>query len=205
MTLTDRQEEVLGFIRDSMRQRGLSPTCAEIQSRFGFSSPATVSSHLTLLEKKGVIRRETRCGRNIRLTEPVRQARMMDIPVLGLIPAGLPMDQEQEFDRAISIDADVFQIPKNARTFAVEVKGDSMIGAGILEGDYVVLEQCPSKNGDIVAAAIDGEVTLKRLVIQQGKPFLHAENPSYKDITPAHDLLIQGVFRALLRLHAKAA
>ncbi|MEO6055192.1 MAG: transcriptional repressor LexA [Chthoniobacterales bacterium] len=199
MLLTHKQQEVLTFIRESIRQRGLSPTCAEMQAHFGFSSPATVTSHLMLLEKKGVIHREARRGRNIRLAAPVQQHNIIDIPLLGLIPAGLPMDQEQLSDRSISIDVETLGISRNARTFAVEVKGDSMTGAGILDGDYVILEQCPAKNGDIVGAVIDGEVTLKRLVVQNGTTFLHAENPNYKDITPVHDLIIQGVFRALVR------
>lgn len=206
MKLTVRQQEILDFIRASFRESGFSPTFAEIQTHFGFSSPATVTSHLDLLEKKGVIRREAGHGRTIHLTEPVPVRRIVDVPLLGAIPAGVPLDQEQQNDRFISIDADAIELPRNGRTFALKVQGDSMIGAGILDGDLVILEHgVPPNHGDIVAAAIDGEMTLKRLVVKDRKPFLKAENPKYKTLTPAYELVIEGVFRALIRLNRKVA
>ncbi len=117
-----------------------------------------------------------------------------------------PYEDEQRSDRFISIDADAIQLPRNARTFALKVSGDSMIGAGILDGDMVILEHgIPANHGDIVAAAIDGEMTLKRLVVKDRKPFLKAENPKYKTLTPAYELVIEGVFRALIRLNKKVA
>ena len=88
--------------------------------------------------------------------------------------------------------------------FALKVRGDSMIGAGIMSGDVVVLEfRGEAKNGDVVAAFIDGETTLKRYITQRGKPFLKAENPSYPNLVPAHELVIQGVQIALLRVLKK--
>lgn len=206
MELTTRQQEILDFIRASFRESGFAPTCAEIAEHFGFASPATVTSHLDLLEKKGVIRRASGYGRTIQLTEPVTPRRIVDIPLLGAIPAGVPLDQEQQNDRFIAVDADAIELPRNARTFALKVQGDSMSGAGILDGDLVILEHGPqAHHGDIVAAAIDGEMTLKRLVIKDRKPFLKAENPKYKTLTPAYELVIEGVFRALIRLNRKMA
>lgn len=201
MDLTPRQREILDFVRASFRESGFSPTFAEIQAHFGFGSPATVTSHLDLLEKKGAIHRSAGHGRTIRLTEPVEQRHVLDIPLLGAIPAGVPLDQVEMHDRLITFDADLLRVPRNARTFALKVQGDSMIGAGILDGDTVILEHgVPAGAGDIVAACIDGEVTLKRLVVREGEPFLKAENPRYDDLVPAYELRIEGVFRALIRL-----
>jgi repressor LexA len=125
---------------------------------------------------------------------------LVHIPLLGMIPAGYPSDQEQQSDRCLSIDEDTLQLPKNARTFALEVRGDSMIDAHIVEGDVVIMELRDPTHRDIVAALIDGETTLKRFLVHKGKPFLRAENPKYPDLIPAHELVIQGVFRALLRV-----
>jgi repressor LexA len=206
MELTTRQQEILDLIRTSFREAGVAPTCAEIAAHFGFASPATVTSHLDLLEKKGAIRRGPGHGRTIQLSEPVPPRRILDVPLLGAIPAGFPREQELQSDRFISIDADAIELPRNARTFALKVQGDSMIGAGILDGDVVILEHgVPAHHGDIVAAAIDGEMTLKRLVLKDRKPFLKAENPKYQALTPAYQLVIEGVFRGLIRLSKKVA
>jgi SOS-response transcriptional repressor LexA len=127
-------------------------------------------------------------------------ANFAHIPLLGMIQAGYPSDQEQQSDRCLSIDEETLQLPKNARTFALEVRGDSMIDAHIINGDIVIMELRDPTHRDIVAALIDGETTLKRFLIHRGKPFLRAENSKYPDLIPAHELVIQGVFRALLRV-----
>lgn len=176
----------------------------EIMARFGFSSPATVASHLDLMEKKGAIRREAGRSRNIILPDHGgRKSRLelLEVPLYGMIPAGIPEGQEQDVDRCITVDPETIKIPRNAKTFALEVRGDSMIGAGILNRDVVILEHAEPRNRDIVAALIDGEVTLKRYLVEGGIPFLRAENPLYPDLIPARELLIQGVFRALIRTH----
>ena len=173
--------------------------------RFGFSSPATVSSHLDLLEKKGAIRREPGRARNIVLVNHRPRPKMLEIPVFGAIPAGFPDSQEERIERCITVDPDLIQLPSNSRTFALEVRGDSMIGAGILDRDMVIMELAEPRNGEIVAALIDGYVTLKRYLVQKGKPFLRAENPKYPDLIPAHELVIQGVFRALIRVNRARA
>jgi len=202
--LTKRQQEILDFVRGFIRERAVSPTFAEIQRQFGFSSPATVTTHVDLMEKKGVLRRGVGHGRTLELVDAVVPRRIVDVPLLGAISAGLPLEQEQQNDRFIAVDADAIALPRNARTFALKVQGDSMIGAGILDGDFVILEHGPeARHGDIVAAAIDGEMTLKRLILKDRKPFLKAENPKYKTLTPAYELVIEGVFRALIRLQAK--
>ncbi len=201
MNLTDRQTQILHFIRQCVEQKGSSPSLREIMTHFGFTSPATVGSHLELLEKKGVIQREAGRSRNILLTERRPVPSLLRIPLYGNIPAGLPSGQDQESERCLSVDPDTIQLPRNARTFALEVRGDSMIGAGILDRDVVIMELAEARHRDIVAALIDGETTLKRYLLQRGKAFLRAENPQYPDLIPARELVIQGVFRALIRIN----
>ena len=201
MNLTLRQSEILSFIRESAEEERGIPSIREIMARFGFASPATVTSHLDLLEKKGAIRRETGRSRNIILPDRKARPQLLEVPLYGMIPAGIPEGQEQQSDRCITVDPDSIRLPRNARTFALEVRGDSMIGAGILERDVVILEHAEPRNRDIVAALIDGDVTLKRYLIERGIPFLRAENPLYPDLIPARELVIQGVFRALIRTH----
>jgi repressor LexA len=203
-TLTQRQSEILSFIRESAEEHRGVPSVREIMAMFGFTSPATVASHLDLLEKKGAIRRETGRSRNIILSDlenrPARPP-LLEVPLYGMIPAGFPEGQMQESDRCIMVDPETIRLPRNAKTFALEVRGDSMIGAGILERDVVILEHAAPRNRDIVAALIDGDVTLKRYFVENGQPFLRAENPLYPDLIPAQELVIQGVFRALIRTH----
>lgn len=201
MNLTERQTQILQFIRQCVEEKGSSPSLREIMAHFGFASPATVGSHLDLLEKKGVIRREAGRSRNISLTERSPASSLLRIPIYGSIPAGFPAGQEQENERCLSVDPETIQLPRNARTFALEVRGDSMTGAGILDRDVVIMELAEVRHRDIVAALIDGDTTLKRYLVKGGKPFLRAENPKYPDLIPAHELVIQGVFRALIRIN----
>jgi len=205
MSLTKRQNEILAFIRECVAERQSTPSLREIMFRFGFKSPATVSSHLELLERKGAIRREPGRSRNIILPDHRPPVALVEIPLYGMIPAGMPAGQDQEADRCITVDPETIRLPKNARTFALQVCGDSMIGAGILDRDVVIMELAEPRNRDIVAALIDGDVTLKRYLVQRGRPFLRAENPKYPDLIPAQELVIQGVFRALIRInHARS-
>ena len=201
MALTDKQAQILAFLHESVDERGSSPSLREIMARFGFASSATVSSHLDLLEKKGAIRREAGRSRNIILVNHRHRPRLIEIPLYGMIPAGIPEGQDQQAERCITVDPETIEIPKNARTFALEVRGDSMIGAGILDRDIVIMELAEPRNRDVVAALIDGDVTLKRYLVQRGRPFLRAENPQYPDLIPAQELVIQGVFRALIRIN----
>ncbi|GAA5135170.1 hypothetical protein GCM10023213_08000 [Prosthecobacter algae] len=122
------------------------------------------------------------------------------VPLLGSIVAGRPEVQEGRQDYCLDVDFDTLRLPKNARTFALKVRGDSMKGAGILEGDVVIMEFREPRHGDIVAALIDGETTLKRFILQGGVPYLRAANVKYPDLIPARELVIQGVQIALLRL-----
>ena len=198
--LTDRQQEIFDFIREQQQIRGFVPSIAEMQKHFGFASPTAVVGHLRALETKGVLRREPNKARGLVLTGEYRERQMTEIPIYGTIPAGLPADERQQSDGCISVDVETLRLPKGARVFALKVRGDSMTGAGILPGDIVVMEFKEAKSGDVVAALIDGETTLKRYVIQRGKPFLKAENPKFTNLVPAQELVIQGVQIALLRV-----
>jgi repressor LexA len=203
MQLTDRQQAVLDFLREHRVREGVWPSLREIQGHFGFASPHAANRHLVALEKKGVIRRSGGTARSLSIVGE-EDTPLVKVPVLGTIPAGYPEGREQRVDRCLSIDADSLQLPRNARTFALQVRGDSMRDAAIVEGDVVVMEFCEPRHGDIVAALIDGDVTLKRYLIKKGRPFLRAENPAYPDLIPAQELVIQGVFRALLRVDKRS-
>ena len=197
--LSKRQNAVLGFVREEQDRTGLIPTTREIQDHFGYKSQTSVQDILNALERKGAIERHPGKARSLILSSFTRRPTLVDIPIYGTIPAGMPTDQEQENEGCITVDIDSLKIPKNARTFALKVRGDSMINAHIQEGDTVILEFKEASNRDIVAALIDGDTTLKRYVVQRGKPFLKAENPKYPDLIPAQELVIQGVMVALFR------
>jgi repressor LexA len=130
----------------------------------------------------------------------VQKVRITDIPIYGQIPAGMATLTEQTIEGHISLDTRSVNASKNGRTFALRVRGDSMIDAHILDGDIVILEDRKDvQNGDIVAALIDGETTLKRYVTEHGRPYLKAENPLYPNLVPARELRIQGVLVSLVR------
>jgi repressor LexA len=194
--LTPRQQQVLSFIERQQREKGLPPTTREIQAHFGFRSQTAAMNHLRVLAKKGAIEKSPGKARAAVVPRPVRENR---IPFLGSIPAGLAVDATAETDEALELDLRLFGQESPTSVFALRVRGDSMINAQIADGDLVIVQQKPPREGDIVAALIDGEVTLKRYVLVGGKPRLVAENPRYPDLIPAADLRIQGVMIGLIR------
>jgi repressor LexA len=196
--LTERQRNVLEFIQSEQREKGVTPSTREIQSHFGLASQTSVMQYLAVLERKGFIDRHARKARA--LITPVQRVRITDIPIYGQIPAGMATLTEQTIEGHVSLDARSVNASKNGRTFALRVRGDSMINAHILDGDIVILEDRKDvHNGDIVAALIDDETTLKRYVMEHGRPYLKAENPLYPDLTPARELRVQGVMVSLVR------
>jgi repressor LexA len=197
--LTKRQLEIVEYLRLAQRKTGIMPTTREIQHYFGFASQTAAMSHLRALERKGVIQRLPGKARAVIFPEDLDRVQIVDVPIYGRIAAGMAQDVEPEREGCISIDIASLGIPRHARTFALRVRGDSMINAHICHGDTVILEFREPRKNDIVAALIDGETTLKRYLIQNGKPFLRAENPSFRDLIPARELIIQGVLIALLR------
>lgn len=196
--LTERQRNVLEFIQTEQREKGVTPSTREIQSHFGLASQTSVMQYIAVLERKGFIDRHARKARA--LITPVQKVRITDIPIYGQIPAGMATLTEQTIEGHISLDTRSVNASKNARTFALRVRGDSMINAHILDGDIVILEDRKEVHtGDIVAALIDGETTLKRYVMDHGRPYLKAENPDYPNLIPARELRVQGVMVSLVR------
>ncbi|HZJ38557.1 MAG TPA: transcriptional repressor LexA [Chthoniobacterales bacterium] len=196
--LTERQRGVLEFIQSEQREKGITPSTREIQHHFGFASQTSVMQYIDVLERKGFLDRHARKARA--LITPVQKVRITDVPIYGQIPAGMASLTEQTVEGHVSLDSRSVNASKNGRTFALRVRGDSMIGAHIVDGDVVILEARKDvQNGDIVAALIDGETTLKRYVTEHGRPYLKAENPSYPNLIPARELRIQGVMVSLVR------
>jgi repressor LexA len=192
--LPPRQNQIVEFLRAATRP----PTVAELAGELGISV-ATAAEHLAALERKGVIRRDPGKSRNIQLTDTHRPPAGIAIPVLGSIAAGYPESVAEEREEVLTVSPEVLGVSHGMKLFALRVRGDSMVNTGILDGDMAVIEAGREPTtGDIVAALIDGETTLKRFLRKGGKPFLRAENPKYPDLIPARELTIQGVFRALI-------
>ncbi len=177
--LTKRQEQVLDFIRDHSRENGFPPSVREIGGRFGLS-PATVHDHIKALERKGSLERRANRSRSLVVAEPERQhATPTDVPVVGRVAAGSPILAEENIE-------DVVRLPEGWAadgSFLLKVEGDSMEGAHILDGDYVLVRpQQTASNGEIVIALIEDEATVKRFYKAKNRVELRAENPAYGPI-----------------------
>jgi repressor LexA len=202
MRTSDSQQMVLTFIEQYQGENQRPPTIREIQGHCGFKSPRAVSYILEKLEQARLIVRQAH-SRGIHLTKSSTRSSGVQLPLFDSIPAGLP----DSFDGSAATETLRF-IPATLgisnlnHAFAVRVRGDSMIDAGIFSGDIVVLEQREAKHGDIVAALIDGENTLKRLIQKKDKVYLKAENADYPDLQPLKQLDIQGVVVSVLRTYA---
>jgi repressor LexA len=200
--LTHRQQQIVDFIQQHQQMKGETPTRREIAGHFAFASPNAVNSHLHLLKKKGVLLSEKGRARSLRIVSPLQQWRgpISHIPIFGSIPAGFAEAREADAEGCVTVDVTTIGYKPTKNSFALRVSGQSMIGRYILDGDLVILEHGPEpRPGDIVAALIDGNCTLKTYVVKSGKPYLKAENPKYPDLIPAQELVIQGVMRALIR------
>ena len=200
--LTRRQQQIADFIEQTRRDSEVAPSYREIAAHFGFSSLGSVVNHIRALRKKGVLPKESGQARALRVQSPLAalRQRVVDIPIYGSIPAGFADDRKQEAQGCVSIDIATLGFKPTPRTFALEVRGDSMIGKCIMDGDLVLLEHgLTPRNGAVVAALIDNESTLKTYMTERNKPFLRAENPRYPNLIPASELVIQGVLVALIR------
>ncbi len=199
--LTARQQQILEFIQRQQENGGLAPTLREIAAHFHFRSPNAALAHVQALRAKGAVKTVPGCARSVQVAAPERpRARVVSVPIYGSIPAGRPMDAAQEEEGSIVMDIATLGIKPSARTFGLKVRGDSMIGKSIIDGDVAIIEHgVQPRSGDVVAALIDGQVTLKTFVLQNKKPFLRAENPRYPNLIPQEELQIQGVMVALVR------
>ena len=196
--LTERQRDILAFIRKHQQEHGVAPTHKEICEAFGFSSYGTVYKHLSLLEKKGLIRRDWNQKRGVELVEePREELKVRELPLFGNIAAGLPLEVDQA-DEMIAVPD---TLTSRGRNFVLKVRGDSMMDDGILDGDYVIVEQTDrAVNGQVVVAMVGGEVTLKRFYREGERVRLQPANETMAPIF-AHmrDVVIQGVVIGLMR------
>jgi repressor LexA len=201
--LSKMQEAVRDFIASELAAARPCPTHREMADHFGFASSYAAACHVKALVRKGALIAEDGKARSLRLADafrPVRRAAAMEIPLFGSIPAGFSRDRQQEAGECVPVTVESIGFKPTRNTFALRVTGDSMIGKHICDGDIVVFEHGPEpRSGQIVAALIDRKNTLKTFLVKNGKPFLKAENPKFPDLIPSEELVIQGVFRALIR------
>jgi repressor LexA len=195
--LTKRQKEILDFIEGRIAEQGYAPTLEEIGRHFRLSSLATVHKHVANLEAKGLIRRKWNHSRAIEMVDKKRKARAVELPLLGIVAAGTPIEPI-EGDETIDVPE---SFVRRRETYVLRVKGDSMVDEGILDGDHIVVEERPAPhNGDMVVASIDGEATVKRFYREGRAVRLQPANPRYKPIVVRdRDLQIRGVVVAVLR------
>jgi repressor LexA len=200
--LTRKQQQILDFILKCQRIHGRTPTYQEIADQFGFRSLNSVTDHLRLIRQKGFLESDSGKSRSLRITSSLAKlrSRIVDIPLFGSIPAGIPETREQDAEGCVTVDIASIGYKPTRNAFALRVTGDSMIGRHILDGDFVILEHGPDpRHGQIVAALVDGNSTLKTFVVKGGKPYLKAENPKYPNPVPLQEAMIQGVLKAVIR------
>jgi repressor LexA len=198
VVLTKRQKELLDYIEDYLGRHGYAPTLEEIGAQFRLNSLATVHKHLTNLEEKGIIRRTWNHSRAIEIVPQQKRSRAVDLPLLGRVAAGRPIEALEQAD-SISVPE---SFVRKQNTYVLRVVGDSMVDDGIWNGDYLVVEERPSPdNGDTVVAVIDGEATVKRLYREKGgklrlQPANEAMKPTF---VSAKDVEVRGVVVAVMR------
>lgn len=206
--LTSRQREVFDFIVQWIKETHFPPTLSEVAQFLGVPYPKSAVAHLDALEKKGFIQRMSGKARGIQLT-PLGQALheesvsdgMLSLPIMGRVRAGVPTGTEPHQEGALSVPRTLFSEKPD---FVLRIQGDSMTGAGIFEGDWVFVKKTQEvRSGDIVVAQIQGEMTLKHLVVQKNRIVLKAANPRFPDriVHPEDEGgLIQGRMVGLYRM-----
>lgn len=201
--LTERQQQVLEYIRSIVAERGYPPSVREIGDAVGLSSPSSVHAQLNSLVAAGMIKKDPSKPRAIVVVDetPVPAAedrRMRDVPVLGRIAAGTPILAAEQVDEFMPLPT---ELVGDGPVFLLEVKGDSMVDAGIHEGDLVAVnKQSDARDGEIVACLVDGEeATVKRLQRKDGKVYLHSENPTYEPMVFSDGVELIGKVVSVLR------
>jgi len=203
--LTERQQSILEFLGETIRQRGFPPSIREISAHFGITSTQGVQRHLEALEKKGYIERDSR-ARSIRLTgagvggqvpTTLSPDAIRMVPLLGQVAAGQPIAAVENIEDEVPIASDWLAVSQDY--FLLRVRGESMAEA-IQPGDMVLVERQPrAERGQIVVAMIEDEATVKRYYPEPGRVILRSDNPAYDDIIVTHDLTILGQVTALIR------
>lgn len=205
LTLTQRQEQILNFIKTRIQDSGFSPTISEIQGQFSFRSPNAVQEHLKALERKGQIRRNPNQWRGLELMTSGQNKdgavqSTVSVPLIGRVTAGLPVLAEENFEGTISVDRSL--VGRATRLFALHVHGNSMIKAGIYNGDIAIAQQQLAANhGDIVIALLGDEATVKRFCRESNVITLQPENDEMPPIrvSEGSDFKILGKVIATIR------
>jgi repressor LexA len=198
--LTDRQAKILDYIRYVTKVRNYPPSVREIGEAVGLSSSSTVHNHLNQLERRGLIKRDPSKSRTVQLVSDAevdnQRRNAVAVPVVGSVAAGAPILAEQNIEDHLLLSPELAQ----DGYFLLKVRGDSMINAGILDGDMVLVRpQQEATNGSIVVALVDNEATVKRFERGNGHVKLVAENPAYEPIVTSNVSLV-GAVRGVIRL-----
>lgn len=199
-TITKRQQAILNFIMESIRDNGYPPTIAEICQQFGIKSTNGVNDHLVALERKGYIERSNK-ARDIRLTDKAAAGFYNQdaavLPLVGHVAAGQPVLAQENIEEHLTFDAGFI----GSATYCLRVRGDSMIEDGILEGDLVIVDQARQpRKGDVVVALVEDEATVKHFYPQGARIELRPANSSMESIfVPADQVQLQGVVVGLQR------
>jgi len=199
-TITPRQTEILETIARYIGEKSYPPSYQEIADQLGIKSKYAILKHIDALVKKGYLEKDS-SARALRIIDPEfapQGSEQPNVPLIGRVAAGFPILAQENIERYVPVPRAL--IRSEGRYFALKVRGDSMINAGILEDDLVVVNSTnTAQHKDIVVALIDDEVTVKRLVVDTGKTYLKAENPLYDDIIPSGEWSIQGKVVGLIR------
>jgi repressor LexA len=202
-TLTKKQKLVLDYIRSFVEKHGHAPSYEEIAQGVGLSSPSTIHSHVGKLEQKGYITKKWNANRSIDISRPISESKSaVELPLAGRIAAGKPLEAIED-QETISIPSDMLG---RHDTYVLMVKGDSMEGDHVLDGDYIIVEKRPTaRNGDMVVALIrNSEATLKRFRRERGKISLEPANPIYPVMTyNEEEVSIQGIVVGILRKYGR--
>ncbi|MGK0409816.1 MAG: repressor LexA [Shewanella psychromarinicola] len=196
--LTPRQAEILDLIKNNITETGMPPTRAEIASRLGFKSANAAEEHLKALAKKGFIEIIPGTSRGIRL--PHEEQLEIGLPLIGQVAAGEPILAQEHVEQYYQVDPNMF---KPAADFLLRVRGDSMKNIGILEGDLLAVHKMQqARNGQVVVARVDDDVTVKRFEQKGNMIYLHAENEDYNPIKvdlSCQSLTIEGLAVGVIR------
>lgn len=201
MDLTKRQKQLFEFIKSEVLNKGLPPTLSEMAKALRVSSKNAVSKLLSALQEKELIKRDG-TARGIKVRDEFGnevQSGSVAIPLLGSVPAGGPVMVEEHIEEWINLTNSLIRGRKDV--FLLQVRGDSMIGAGILEGDLVIVKPTTRevRNSDIVVALLHDEATVKRYIEIGGRRYLKPENPKYANIYPDDEWTIQGKVVGVIR------
>ncbi|WP_394522101.1 transcriptional repressor LexA [Lacrimispora sp. JR3] len=197
--ITPKQQEILEYIKQTILKKGYPPAVREICEAVHLKSTSSVHSHLETLEEKGYIRRDPTKPRTIEIIDDcfnLTRRELVNVPVLGTVAAGQPLYAEENIENYYPIPSELLP---NGETFMLKVRGNSMINAGILEGDQIIVEHCPTAaNGEIVVALVEDSATVKRFFKENGHYRLQPENDSMEPIIVDHvEILgkVIGLFR----------